>query len=58
MKALEVRLIESITNKGCYKVWIKTAVGSGFLRGGFAWKTKGGAVNAAIKRFPESFILY
>ncbi len=56
MKALEVRVVESTLKAGTYKVWIKTATGSGYLRGGFAWKTKGGAMNAAMKRYPESFI--
>lgn len=56
MKALSVRIVESSIKKGTYKVWVKTTNGSGWLRGGFAWKTKGGAVNAAIKRYPESFI--
>lgn len=34
MTALDVRIIESSTNKGCYKVWLKTDSGPGYLREG------------------------
>lgn len=47
-----IQIIESSIRKGCWKVWVKGPVGSGYLRLGFAWKTRAGAVNAAKKAYP------
>jgi hypothetical protein len=50
--AQEIRIVESIIKRGTWKVWVKSSNGTGFLRGGFAWKTKTGAAQAA-RRYAE-----
>lgn len=48
-----VTLFPSAQRKGAWKVWVhQPGVQTGFLRLGFAWKTKTGALKAAQKAFP------
>lgn len=50
---IRVKLIESISRKGAWHVWVsQPGIGQGYLRIGFAWKTKTGARKAAEKAFP------
>jgi hypothetical protein len=50
------RLSESIIKRGTWKVWIIAPKGSGlpsgWLRLGFAWKTRMGAERATYRAFP------
>lgn len=48
-----VKLFPSTQRKGAWKVWVhQPGIQSGFLRLGFAWKTKTGALKAAQRAFP------
>lgn len=48
-----VSLFPSTQRKGAWKVWVhQPGIYTGFLRLGFAWKTKTGALKAAQKAFP------
>lgn len=48
-------LVESITKRGTWKVWVTSNFGTGFLRGGFAWKTRAGAEKALAKYMASKF---
>lgn len=48
-----VRIVETGTRKTVYKVWYKEGSEMGYLRQGFAWKTRNGAEKAARKAFPN-----
>lgn len=43
---MQARVVESTVNRGAWKVWVQSPTGTGFLRQGFAWKTKNGAERA------------
>ena len=49
---ITMKLCESMIKKGTWKVWIKGPHSSGFLRMGFAWKTRLGAERAASAKYP------
>lgn len=50
---MTARLCESTIKRGTWKVWVTGLPGGkGWLRLGFAWKTKGGAERATTKMFP------
>lgn len=46
------KIIESTIKPGTWKVWIQGPHAAGYLRQGFAWKTKTGAEAAAVKAYP------
>lgn len=48
-----LKLVESILKPGTWKVWIKEPHNQGFLRLGFAWRTRGGAERAALAMYPR-----
>ena len=50
---ITLRITESTLRRGTWKVWVKTPIGSGFLRQGFAWRTRMGAERAAIAKYPR-----
>ena len=43
---------ESLLRRGTWKVWIQTPHGAGYLRQGFAWKTRLGAERATQAHYP------
>mgnify|MGYP001571373082 CR=1 FL=1 len=49
---ISLTLKESMQCAGTWKVWVKQAHGSGWLRLGFAWRTKQGAIHAGETRYP------
>lgn len=48
-KLQEARMHVANVHDRAWRVWIVTARSRGWLRGGFTWRTKTGAVNAARK---------
>ena len=50
---ITMKLCESPIKKGTWKVWVKTPQGAGYIRQGFAWKTKKGAAFYAATIYPQ-----
>ncbi len=48
----QARCCESIIKRGTWKVWIIRPQGSGYARGGFAWKTRLGAERFVSREYP------
>lgn len=48
-------ITESILKKGTWKVWVTSNFGTGYLRGGHAWKTKAGAERALVEYLERTF---
>ena len=46
------KIMESTTNRGTWKVWIHGPFSSGYISGGFAWKTRVGAETFTNKMYP------
>lgn len=46
---------ESLIKKGTWKVWVTSNFGTGYLRGGHAWKTKLGAEQALAQYLKRKF---
>ena len=52
-----LKLVESTIRPGCWKVWAKTSTGAGYIRQGFAWKTRRGAEKAAARFYPGANLI-
>ena len=48
-----LKLCESPLRAGTWRIWVKTPQSAGFLRQGFAWKTRLGAERAAVAAYPR-----
>ena len=46
------KIVESTLKRGVWKVWIIQPHAAGWMRGGFAWRTRTGAEQAAIRTYP------